>query len=83
MIRDELTQAVEMGVISFDMSTRVGMEIDHLRTELELARVDIARKSRLIEALRAQVSALEALEVFGRLVQLADKLDAQDKAGTQ
>ena len=35
MIQDELTQAVEMGVISFDMSTRVGMEIDHLRAELD------------------------------------------------
>jgi len=53
-----------------------------LRLQLAQAWDVIARKDRLIEALRAQVSALETLEVFGRLLKLADELDAQDKAGT-
>jgi len=138
MIQDELTQAVEMGVISFDMSTRVGMEIDHLRRELsnangdveqlkaiavelrlqlaqtreeleyseksrrhieddfsmasvgldrimiELtqARIDIASKDRLIELLQAQIEALKSLDTLGRLFQIADALDAHDKACT-
>ena len=49
-----------------------------LRLQLAQAWDVIARKDRLIEALRAQVSALETLEVFGRLLKLADELDAQE-----
>ena len=55
MIRDELTQAVEMGVISFDMSTRVGMEIDHLRRELSNANGDVEQLKAIAVELSLQL----------------------------
>lgn len=57
-------------------------ELERARSDIELARVDIARKSRLIEVLQAQIEALKALDTLGCLFQIADKLDAQDKDGT-
>ena len=74
MIRDEFLEAEANGIISFEFSKRVQDEIASLRA-------DIARKSRLIEVLQAQIEALKALDTLGRLFQIADELDAQDKEG--
>ena len=59
MIQDELTQAVEMGVISFDMSTRVGMEIDHLRAELDNRQMQLDGEHTTCVELSRQVYDLE------------------------
>jgi hypothetical protein len=78
-LRNELTLARTDAESVFK---NIQSDLRNVYSELEQARAVIARKDRFIELLQAQIAALKALEVFGRLFQIADELDAQDKAGT-